>query len=526
MAEILKREVDEKREADNKREVDVLVVGGATTGLYFGGLMARQGKRVLICDSASEDELGAVFDIIHIAKEHFERFGIKEPAPGDEAYVSSFTRSIQRSALNNWPKNSYGNTLVLRRVPLIKSLLAWALEQGAELLFETHFEQPVFNDEGKLVGAKFSQGNGGELAGSRASQSNADEHADARLSQGNGGELADARFSQGSTDEPADARALQSNTDELIVEAKLIADASGIPAVVRTALPDGYGVENFVCTPRHQFYVILHYVDLANPERDHVDVTTTWTHYKIWLAPQHGSNGAIMGVGANLSFDYAERVYERFLTKGFMPPHTLEHLEQGSTPYCRIPYSLVADGLVVLGTAACISNPWSGEGVPYSWLQCQITAEVCERAMEKGAYPTKESLWPINVQYQKAQGALFAKNLAMLSGATDCTEQENDYEYEKGIIYENQDEDGNSTERGSMIGKLIKGLLTRKISLSTLRKLMAASSIGEKIEKHYLAYPRTPKGLADWSAEAEVLWSQAGSMASLAEADLAQMQSD
>jgi len=339
-------------------------------------------------------------------------------------------------------------------------------------MLETRFEQPIFDEDGRLAGAVL-------------------------------------RKSDGST---------------LEVHARLVADASGIPAVVRTALPNGYGVENNECTPRDQFYVILHYVELDDPERDRVDVTTTWTHYKVWLAPQHGSNGAIMGVGANLSFDYAERVYQRFLAKGFMPPHTLQHLEQGSTPYCRIPYSLVADGFVVLGSAACISNPWSGEGVPYSWLECQIAAEVCEQAMLDGAYPTQEALWPINARYHQAQGALFAKNLAMLSGATACTERENDYEYKKGIIYENHNEDGTSTEKGGITGKLIKGLLSGNISLGTLRKLMDASSIGEQIEKHYLAYPTSPVGLAAWSAHADALWAKAGSMADVAEADLAQMQ--
>ena len=456
------------------REVDVVVVGGATTGLYFGGLMAGQGKRVLICDSASAESLGSTFDIIHIAQEHFERFGLKEPVEGDEAYVSHFCRSVQKSAHDNWPKNSYCETLVLRRVPLVKRILDWALEQGAEVMLETSFEQAIFDEAGKLCGALFTQGNG----------------------------------------------------DRLAVKSRLVADASGIPAVVRTALPDGYGMENFVCTPRDQFYVILHYARLADPERDHIDTTTTWTHYKIWLAPQHGSNGAIMGVGANLCFDYAERVYQRFLTKGFMPAHTLEYIEQGSTPYCRIPYSLVADGFVALGSAACISNPWSGEGVPYSWLECMIAAKICKQAMAKGAYPSQESLWQINALYHREQGALFAKNLAMLSGATACTENENDYEYQKGIIYENHDENGNSTERGTMIAKLIKGLLRGKISLGTLGRLMAASSIGGKIEKHYLNYPITPLQLDEWITQADALWAKAGSMADVAEADLAAMLSE
>ena len=38
-------------------DADVVVVGGATTGLYFGGLMARQGKRVIICDCSLPEGL-------------------------------------------------------------------------------------------------------------------------------------------------------------------------------------------------------------------------------------------------------------------------------------------------------------------------------------------------------------------------------------------------------------------------------------------------------------------------------------
>jgi flavin-dependent dehydrogenase len=457
------------------RDVDVLVVGGATTGLYYGGLMAAQGYQVLICDKSPEAELGATFDIIHIAKDSFARYGLEEPEPGDAAYVSSFKRSVQRSALNNWPKNSYGNTLVLRRVPLIERLVAWARAQGAEVVLDTSFMRPMFNEKGRLAGAVL--------------------------------------------------RSIPDG-DELVVNARLIADASGIPAVVRTALPDDYGVENFVTGPRDQFYVILHYVTLDNAEHDSVDVTTTWTHYKTWLAPQHGSNGAIVGVGANLSFDYAERVYQRFLALGFVAKHKLQHLEQGSTPYCRTPYSQVADGFIALGSAACVSNPWSGEGVPYSWLQCQIAAEISGPALADGALPTVADLWQINVRYAQEQGALFAKNLAMLSGATQCSERENDYEYQQGIIYENQDQDGKSTETGSMVSKLLKGVLTGHISLGTLSRLMGASSIGEKIERHYLAYPPTPEGLAAWSSQAEKLWSKAGSMADVAEADLKSARND
>ena len=450
-----------------EREVDVLVIGGCTAGMYFAGLMAKQGYRTLVCDKAPEEKLGAEYDVIHIGREHFKRFGLHEPVPGDSEYVANFTHGILRSALNKWPKRSRMDVLVLRRQQLIRRLAAWAREQGAEILYQAAFEKPVFNNEGKLTGAVLRQG-----------------------------------------------------AEALTVSARLCADASGIPAVLRTSLPAEYGVENFVTGPRDQFYVVLHYTNLNNPEQDKIEINTTWTHYKTWLAPQRQSNGAIMGIGANLSFEYAERSFQRFAALGFLPAYRLDHIERGSTPYRRPPYSFAADGFIALGSAACVSNPWSGEGVPYGWLLCSIAAEEFGAAMRSGAYPLREAVWAVNTRYIQEQGALFAKNLAMLSGAVNCTAQENDYEYQHSIIYEDDDEKG----KGNLLFKLIAGLLCGGISAAALGRLLSAAGIGEKLYKHYMAYPANPGGLAAWVQKADKLWSKAGSMADLAEADLRQME--
>jgi len=443
---------------------DVLVIGGCTAGLYFAGLMAKQGYKVLVCDKAPEESLGAQYDIIHLGREHFKRFGLHEPQNGDPEYVARFTLSYLRSALNKWPKKVHSDILVLRRQQIIKRLADWAKEQGAEILCDTAFNKPLFNNDGKLVGAVFNK-----------------------------------------------------KSEEISITARLCADASGIPAVLRTGLPDNYGVENFITGPRDQFYVVLHYVNLKNPKKDKVELNNTWTHYKTWLAPQHGAGGAIMGIGANLSFEYAERCFQRFAALGFLPEYTLDHIEQGSTPYRRPPYSFVADGFVALGSAACISNPWSGEGVPYGWLLCSIASQEFGKAMQNGAYPLRKNVWAVNVRYIKEQGAEFAKNLAMLSGAVSCTEKENDYEYKHSIIYEDDDEKGKG---GSMIPKLLKGVLTGGISFAALGNLLSAAGSGEKIYRHYMAFPENISGFGAWVQKAEKLWSKAGSMAALAEKDL------
>jgi electron-transferring-flavoprotein dehydrogenase len=451
-----------------EKDTDILVVGACTAGLYFAGLMARQGYKVLICDRSSEADLGRRYDIIHIGQDYFKQFGLPEPGPGDPDYVTTFHRSILRSALDKWPKNSRADVLVLRRAPLMKRLAAWAKEQGAELLTDTEFKSPVFDGSNRLTGAIMRQ----------------------------------------------------TGSEELRVKARLTADASGIDAAVRTKLPENYGVENFVTGPRDQFYVILQYVKLKHPEKNTVEVTNTWPYYKTWLAPQQNPGGAILGVGANLSFDYATRCWKRFAEQVALPEHEPDHIEQSSTPYRRPPYSFVADGFVVLGDAACITNPWSGEGVPYAWLLCSIAAGELGQYMKGGAYPTREAAWPVNVRYIRSQGAEFARNLAMLSGAVQCSPQENDYEFQHSIIFEDDSDKG----KGNLVAKLLKGLFSGGISMGSLSKLMGAAGIGGKIFNHYRNFPESPAAFGNWAQKADTLWSKSCSMAELAERDLGTMQ--
>jgi flavin-dependent dehydrogenase len=427
--------------------------------------MARQGYRVLVCDRSAEANLGQRYDIIHIQQDNFSRFGIPEPKPGDPDYVTLFHQSILRSALDKWPKNHYSEVLVLRRGGLMKRLAAWAREQGAQIFLDTEFVSPLFDPRGRLAGGLF-KGKDGELR----------------------------------------------------VTARLTADASGIGAVVRTALPGGYGVENFITGPRDQFYVVLRYVTLKNPD-EKVECTRSWPYYKTWVAPQLKNGGAIYGVGANLSFDYANRCWDRFARRVSVPAHELEYIEQSSTPYRRPPYSFVADGFVALGDAACITNPMSGEGVPYGWLLCSIAAGEFGGAMRDGAYPDRAKVWLVNRRYAQAQGASFAQVLALLPGAVICGAEENDYEFEQGIIFEDDAEKG----RGNLVLKVLKGLFSGKLSFGTLKKLTGAVITGSGIYKHYMNFPEEPGGFENWVKKAENLWGKTVKIADLAEQDLAQM---
>ncbi len=58
---------------------DVLIVGAATTGSYFGWLMAKKGHSVLIIDRDARDQIGQRLEVIHFHKKTMEDLGIPPP---------------------------------------------------------------------------------------------------------------------------------------------------------------------------------------------------------------------------------------------------------------------------------------------------------------------------------------------------------------------------------------------------------------------------------------------------------------
>jgi electron-transferring-flavoprotein dehydrogenase len=435
-----------------EKDVDLLVVGGCTSGLYFAGLMAEKGFKVLVCDKSREDKLGDRYDVIHVGKGHFSRFGIDEPKPGDPDYVNWFDRSILRSASNKWPKVHVSPILVLRRIPLMKRLAAWAKSKGAELLYDTSFEKPVFDSRGRLGGGVFRQGNG-----------------------------------------------------ELKVNARLTADASGIPAVVRTSLPAGYGVENDPLTNDDLSYVILHYAKLLDARDFVLPSVTTWVQYRIWVGPSYDPKGVLLGIGSKDSFEYAESAFSAFAEKGYLPAYELDHMEKCLNTRRRTPYSFVADGFIALGDAASITNPWTGEGVPDTWVLCSIAAEEFAKALAGGAYPRQEAVWQVNRRYVSEQGALFASLFATRQGFTGCTPEENDYMFEHDIFYADEEKRG----KGDLAGAVKKGRDSGNLSARAAEKMLKGLNLGKELHAHYTAYPETPGKFEDWTREADRLWASA-----------------
>ncbi|MDE6589180.1 MAG: NAD(P)/FAD-dependent oxidoreductase, partial [Oscillospiraceae bacterium] len=282
---------------------DVVIVGACTAGTYFSRLLAERGLNVAVIDKETEENLCKRLDIFHFTRDSYEAFGLPESQEGDEEFVRNFDVCYSKSALDNYPKMSSTKVAVLHLPLFIKRLRKQAQAAGGEFLFGEEFDHVKYDGSGRIAG----------------------------IVTKNGREI----------------------------NARLVVDASGIPSVVRRSLNDPF-MDPFEIGPRDKLYVLLKYVQLKNPG-DKVELSTSWPYYKGWIAPQHSGNGAIIGVGASLSYDYARRCMEKFEGAVGLPPYELQYEELGCTPYRCPPYSFVTDGFLVIGDAACLTKPWNGE---------------------------------------------------------------------------------------------------------------------------------------------------------------------
>ncbi|MDR3312920.1 MAG: FAD-dependent monooxygenase [Oscillospiraceae bacterium] len=452
--------------------VDVAVVGGGPVGMMFARMMAEQQYSVLVIEKKSQAQVGDEYDLFHLDEERFQRYTLAQPRPGDPDYANRFESGVYKSANNTHTCFSHYPNLLLKRAPFLARMQAWAAACGVRFCYETDFCGFLLNEAGQIRGVKCNGAQG-----------------------------------------------------ESTVHARLTVDCSGKEAVLRRQAP-GANIDTFALTPRDLFYIHLQYVQLRHPEKDALTAPIHYPQWKGWFGQGDSPAACLFGTGANLSYEYAATCCERFRAAIPFPEHDLLTEEKGTTPYHRPPYSMVADGFLCIGDAACMTKPFSGEGITSAWVGCEIAARVAGKAMAGGAYPTQAALWDYNTQYAKTQGADFAYIMAVLCNAVDSTPAENEYEFAHKIVFN----DNNLThcnryynydtplrEVVPLLGKLVIGVVTGNISLDAMRAMLRGIVCATLLKSHYRRYPQQPAGYAKWAARAEKLWKAVGSMADVVE---------
>jgi len=445
---------------------DILVVGAGTAGMYISWLLAKKGHSVVTIEKDEREKVGKRLDVIHFETDRIKNAGIPPFEVGAPDCIEIREQSTQVTTDFTTEVKIRALQTIVRLTPFLNRMYKVLEADGVKLIFSCKFLELVF-DDGKIVGI---------------------------LAEKNG--------------------------EKIEYIARLVVDASGTGAVIRTSLPQDYGIETFKLDPNSVMYVLLQYIKWLNPEEKHPLPDTGFQYYLLWFGPCQIKNGAILGVGQPGSYENARKAREEFLGTAHLPPYEIIKEEQGFTPYRRPPYTLVGDGLLCIGDAAAITYPFSGHGVTATWNLCMIAAEIIESTLKEEEYISKDRLWDINVKYFRDQGAKFASLLMQLSGILNFSAKEWDYVLKSGLLYKTGDEDeipepNKEYEEDMSLGemlkfllKLIGGMLKRQLSLKHVKKLLSANSLAGKIKKHYETFPEDPNEFDQWVKKADQLWKQ------------------
>ena len=443
---------------------DVVIVGAGTAGTYLAWLLGKQGNSVLLIDKDARDKVGNRLDIIHFESDRVEKAGIPPFHPGDPDCIEIRNHSTVVSPDQTTEIRVQAFQTIVRLSFFLQKMYKELEKVKVGLKFNSTFKELLFENE-KIMGIR-------------------------------------AEIDGNVTD----------------IRARLVVDASGTSGVIRTTLPENYGIETFKLGPNDVMYVLLQYIKWKNPEKPHPAKDTSHIYYLLWFGPSHTDDSAILGIGQSGSYENARLAREDFLNKVQLPPYEIYKEEQGFTPYRRPPYSLVSDGLLCIGDAAAITYPFSGHGVTATWMLDMIASDVINEALKSEEYVSKEKLWDINVKYFTDQGAKFASLLLQLSGILNFSEKEWNFVLKKGLIYKTSEEDKppepnkeyeeemSFLELLKFVGSLLGGLMTRKLSFKNVKRLLGANSLGNKIKNHYEKYPTEIKNFDQWVLKSEELW--------------------
>jgi flavin-dependent dehydrogenase len=433
---------------------DVVVVGAGTSGTYFAWRLAEQGCRCLVLEKDSLGELGTHIGPFHIEEAGFERFDI--PPPSGEELLHTLENITMWSPNGSTSITARVSTLDMYKPLFMQRLHGYAREAGVELLEGTEFLE-VMMERGFPCGVR-------------------------------------ARGKEG----------------DLEIRSRLIVDASGIDGRVRTSMPPSPWFENDSIQDLDTLIVYMEsWRDVVGDIKPDIN---SYLHTQGWYAPSVGEE-TIVGVGCPASPDAARNRQRAFAAtlpfKGEVVSAT-----GGRVPYRRPPFSLVDNGLMVMGDAAFMNKPFNGEGVVSAFTACRIAAEVAAEALA-GDDLSREALWPYNQRYFRDQGAKFAFLIAVLPALVALNEEEVDYLFtvpglltEEGTQALNLEYEVASDPAAALqvVLGIVKGVVGGKLGLGKLASIAKMGVVAGRLGGLYQRYPEHPMDFGGWLHKVEPLW--------------------
>ena len=443
---------------------DVIVVGAGTAGCMAAKILASRGFDVCLIDRKDGPSIGRKVCGDAIGKHHFDNLGLPYPA-GEEKegdIIGLKIYSPDRESVFHISGPGLTGFMINRHL-FGQRLLRYAVDAGAVLRDNLHVSAPVIKD-GYVKGVSATDLKTGE---------------------------------------------------KLEMLSKVTIDASGVSAVIRRKLPPEFGIEvevngedQVVC------YREIRQLSEEMEEPDfceiYLDLTAAPGGY-YWIFPKNGGKANVgLGVASTPNHPNPKsQLYKYVLNRQLFDSSSIIHGGGGIVPTRRPLDSLVGNGIVIIGDAACQANPIHGGGIGPSMIGGKISGEVIADALEEGD-PSLEALWSINVRFMESYGMKQAGLDVFRIFLQGITNEDLNYGMEYKIITE---EDVLKASLGEDIHLNI-GEATRRVfsglgRLNLLRSLHRMARIIGEAKSLYRRYPTVPDEFPGWKMEVERLFNAA-----------------
>lgn len=432
---------------------DVIVVGAGTAGCMAAKTAAEAGLSVCLIDYKDTSSIGDKVCGDAIGKHHFDSLGLAYPKgdelertiDGIEVYSPDMETVFRLSG-----EDLYG--FIVNRHAFGQRLLKEALDSGATLLDSTQVIEPVLSG-GFVRGVIARDRKGGERKA---------------------------------------------------ILGSVTVDASGCSAVIRRKLPPEMGIETII--DKRDEVLCYREIRVLESEVENPNFCKIYLDLKIapggyyWVFPKRGTLVNV-GLGVAMAGEYPnprEQLYKFVLSREIFKNSVPVHCGGGIVPTRRPIDSMVGNGVVIIGDAACNVNPVHGGGIGPSMMAGKIAGEVIVAALEVGE-PTAEALWPINVRYMRTYGAKQAGLDVFRMFLQNLSNEDINY----GMKYRLFSEE--DVLKAGLKGDIRLSITeaTRRIfmgigRISFLKRLRAVARKSRAIKRLYEEYPESPKDMQEW----------------------------
>lgn len=445
-------------------EFDVLVVGAGTAGCLAAKTTAEAGLKVCLLERKKSEEVGEKVCGDALGEHHLKTLGLEKPRGGElETRIEGIRiYSPDFQTVFTIEHEDFVGYLLNRRL-FGQWLLRKALDAGSRFMDSTQCLEPS-------VESRFVKG----------------------LIVRDVGTGRNVRL-----------------------KSRVVVDASGFPAVVRKKLPEEMGIENEVAN--EDVEACYREIRQLKQETGNSKYCEIYLNQKVspggytWIFPKGGARVNVgLGICMRGNFPNPKSQFSKYvLSRDIFEGSLLLNGGAWYDPTRRPLDTMVGNGVVIIGDAACLVNPIHGGGIGPSMLSGYLAGQTIIEALGKGDCSTK-ALWPYNCKYEEMYGvkqaALDIFRLFLLKSRDEDLNYGMNYELltEEDVLKAGMGEDFhlNITETAK---RVFKGM--RRIRF--LNSLRQTVNMMRQVKGHYKEYPETPENFEKWRLRTNALFKEA-----------------